>query len=217
MNDVSIIDDVKKGEVKNRTAFFVLMEKVGEMYLHGMFLSIMDHPNLLPLLDVLMFKGFPFLLKMALKTVHKSQAKAVKIVKTEIAQHNKLKVPVDTDVIKNIAEKAYSVYVTKMSNSDFNVNLKQTLEDKKLDTQVESKLESYLKLAQTEQVTNESQLNFNLRVHEFQALRQNFLEVKPENYSLSASMMSLSSMANMSRTQLMSKLQDPKGPFHFTP
>lgn len=72
VNDVSIIGVEKKGEVKNRTAFFVLMEKVGEMYLNGMFLSMIDHPNLLPLLDILMFKGFPFLFKMALKTVHKN-------------------------------------------------------------------------------------------------------------------------------------------------
>lgn len=78
-------------------------------------------------------------------------------------------------------------------------------------------MEGYLKLAQTEQVTNESQLNFNLRIHEFQALRENFLQVRPANYSLSAAMMSLSGMANMSRTQLMSKLQDPKGNFCFTP
>lgn len=70
VNDVSVINDEKK-TVKNRTAFFVLMEKVGEMYLSGMMLSEMEHPNLLPLVDVLMFKGFPFLLKMALKNVTK--------------------------------------------------------------------------------------------------------------------------------------------------
>ena len=132
VNDVSVINDEKK-TVKNRTAFFVLMEKVGEMYLNGMMLSEMEHPNLLPLVDVLMFKGFPFLLKMALKSVTKQQAKAVKQVKTEMAQLAKLKVQVDTDSIRNIAEKVYGVFVAKMSNSDFNVNLKQTLEDKKLD------------------------------------------------------------------------------------
>lgn len=75
--------------------------------------------------------------------------------------------PIDTDSIRNIAEKVYGVFVAKMSNSDFNVNLKQTLEDKKLDQQVMNKLEGYLKLSMQEQVAKESQLNYNRRIHEF--------------------------------------------------
>lgn len=75
------------------------------------------------------------------------------------------------DVAKNIAEKTFVIFSGKMSNSDFNVNLKQTLEDKKLDQLTTTNLEKYLKLSQSEQVANESQLNFNRRLHDFQALR----------------------------------------------
>jgi hypothetical protein len=82
---VSVIADPKKSDIKNRTAFFTLMDKVGDMYLNGLLLSVMDHPNFLSLLDIIMFKGYSFLLKMALKTTFKLQPKADKMAKTEIA------------------------------------------------------------------------------------------------------------------------------------
>ena len=44
VNNISIINaDAKSKEVKNRVAFFNLTEKIGDIYINGLFLSNIDN------------------------------------------------------------------------------------------------------------------------------------------------------------------------------
>lgn len=84
MDDIGIISE-KKTEIKNRTAFFNLCDKVGEIYLNGLMLAVIDHSCILQLLDLLLFKGFHLLMKLSLKTFVKNIPKADKLAKNEVA------------------------------------------------------------------------------------------------------------------------------------
>lgn len=58
--------------------------------------------------------------------------------------------------MQNIAEKCYSVFSNKVTNSDFNSIVKQTIEDKQLGQILDQRMDKYMKIALQEQVANES-------------------------------------------------------------
>ena len=116
------------------------MERVGEIYLNGLLLQISDINSVNQLLDICLFQGFNFLLKISIKAMKKASELAEKAAKSEISSLTKLKVVIDTDVMNQVAEKSFTCFQTKITTSEYNNYIKQALDDTKLNTQIETNL-----------------------------------------------------------------------------
>jgi len=85
VNDVSIIEDERQDDIiKNRIPFISLVEKIGDIYMNGLFLTIIDYQQIFMIIDVSMFQKFSFIMKLSLKMLEKIQSKPIKVIQREI-------------------------------------------------------------------------------------------------------------------------------------